>query len=313
MKKIFIFEFVSGGGFNKTTLPISLFCEGFAMLRACIEDFKSLDFEVEILLDDRISKLNEILLADSISIVKKNDNFIKIFKNTLINNKYTFIVAPEFQNTLYTLTKLVEDNDKKLLSVGSRFIQHFTSKYKTYKFFQSSYINTPKTALIPSDKKGLNINILRQRFGILRKPVILKPEDGVGAEYIFFIDNTEKLNEFIIQMKSNKYNYIERPFIIQEYVSGQDLSVSLIGGKINLHKDSFKPLPISINAQILKISGPSDQSQYFGGYTPIENVPTSHFNQLISALSQFNIQGFFGVDFINYTSETGGDNLSDIR
>lgn len=311
--KIFIFEFISGGGFNKETLPISLFCEGFAMLRACIEDFKSIDFEIETLLDDRISKLNEILVADTISIVKKNDDFIKIFKKILLNNDYAFIIAPEFQNILYNLTKLAEDNDKNLLSVGSNFIQQFTSKYQTYEFFQLMNLNTPKTYLIPSNNNGLNIKVLNNIFEKLRKPIILKPEDGVGAESIFLIDNVERLNAFIKQMNFNKESFIKRPFIIQEYVSGQDLSVSFIGRKLNLIENSYKPLPIFVNAQILKISGPSAQSQYFGGYTPIENVPTSHFHQLISALSQYKIEGYFGVDFINRTSETERNDLSFIE
>ncbi len=300
--KIFIFEFVSGGGFNKSTLPISLFCEGFAMLRACIEDFKSIDFEIETLLDDRISKLNGILVANTISFVKKNDDFIKIFKKILINNDYVFIIAPEFQNILYNLTKLVEDNEKNLLSVGSDFIQQFSSKYRTYEFFQSSKLNTPKTYLIPSNNNGLNIKVLNNIFEKLRKPIILKPEDGVGAESIFFIDNVEKLNEFIKQMNSNKESFIERPFIIQEYVSGQDLSVSFIGRKLNLTENSYKPLPICINAQILNISKSTEPSQYFGGYSPIVSVPMNYLNQLVSALSKFKVEGYFGVDFIKYTS-----------
>ncbi len=300
--KIFIFEFISGGGFNKGTLPISLFCEGFAMLRASIEDFKSLDFEIETLLDDRISKLNEILVADTISIVKKNDDFIKIFKKILLNNDFAFIVAPEFQNILYNLTKLAEENNKKLLSVGSSFIQQFTSKYKTYQFFQSLNLNTPKTQLIPSNNNGLNIKVLKNIFEILRRPIILKPEDGVGAESIFLIDNVERLNEFIKQMNSNKESFIERPFIIQEYVSGQDLSVSFIGRKLNLIENSYKPLPICINAQILNISKSTEPSQYFGGYSPIVSVPMNYLNQLVSALSKFKVEGYFGVDFIKCTS-----------
>ncbi len=39
--RIFIFEFVSGGGFNKIEIPISLFCEGYGMLRSIIMDFKT--------------------------------------------------------------------------------------------------------------------------------------------------------------------------------------------------------------------------------------------------------------------------------
>jgi len=45
-KRIFIFEFVTGGGFNRVNIPISLFCEGFGMLRSIIKDFKSLGFEI---------------------------------------------------------------------------------------------------------------------------------------------------------------------------------------------------------------------------------------------------------------------------
>ncbi len=300
--KIFIFEFISGGGFNKETLPISLFCEGFAMLRACIEDFMSIDFEIETLLDDRISKLNEILVADTISIVKENDDFIKIFKKILLNNDYAFIIAPEFQNILYNLTKLAEDNDKNLLSVGSNFIQQFTSKYQTYEFFQLMNLNTPKTYLIPSNNSGLNIKVLKNIFEKLRKPIILKPEDGVGAESIFFIDNVERLNAFIKQMNFNKESFIMRPFIIQEYVSGQDLSVSFIGRKLNSIENSFKPLPICINAQILNISKSNEPSQYFGGYSPIASVPMNYLNQLVSALSKFKVEGYFGVDFIKCTS-----------
>ena len=45
-KKIFIFEFISGGGFNKDDIPSSLFCEGFGMLRSIIADFKAIGFNI---------------------------------------------------------------------------------------------------------------------------------------------------------------------------------------------------------------------------------------------------------------------------
>ncbi len=312
-KKIFIFEFVSGGGFNKEDLPISLFCEGFAMLRACIEDFKSLDFEIETLLDERISKLKEILIADSISIVKQNDAFIKIFKKILLKNEHVFIIAPEFQNVLYDLTILAEDKDKKLLSIGSNFIQETASKFKTYEIFKTLSLNTPKTGLIPSDSNGLNIKILKQKFENFKKPIILKPEEGVGAESIFFIEDKDKLGEFIIQLNSAKENFIDRSYIIQEYVSGQDLSVSLIGRQSISQKVSNKPLSICINAQLLKLSGISEPSQYFGGYSPVENIPIKYLDHLVSNLSRYNIEGYFGVDFISRASETGGFDLTFIE
>ena len=72
--KIFIFEFVSGGGFNNTIIPTSLFCEGFGMLRSITADFKLLDFEIYTTLDYRISFLSKFIKADHILNVKKNEN-----------------------------------------------------------------------------------------------------------------------------------------------------------------------------------------------------------------------------------------------
>ena len=50
--RIFIFEFVSGGGFNQVDIPNSLFCEGYGMLKSIITDFKALNFEISTLLDN---------------------------------------------------------------------------------------------------------------------------------------------------------------------------------------------------------------------------------------------------------------------
>ena len=61
---IFIFEFVSGGGFSQIKIPTSLFCEGFGMLRSIIADFKALNFEIYTILDHRIFFLSNFLQAD---------------------------------------------------------------------------------------------------------------------------------------------------------------------------------------------------------------------------------------------------------
>ncbi|MHA1349843.1 MAG: hypothetical protein ACTSPZ_03280, partial [Promethearchaeota archaeon] len=66
---IFIFEFVSGGGFSHDEIPSSLFCEGYAMLRTIIEDFKNLGFHITTLLDSRIEFLSHYMKADVIKSV----------------------------------------------------------------------------------------------------------------------------------------------------------------------------------------------------------------------------------------------------
>lgn len=304
--KLFVFEFVAGGGLSKDELPISLFCEGFAMLRATIEDFKVLGFEIETLLDERILKLEEILVADKVSLVKKNDDYIKFFKKALLENDYVFIIAPESRNILFDLTKYAEDFKKKLLSVGSYFIEMGSSKFKTYKYFDFKRIKTPKTTLIAADSEGIDERILKSEYSNFEGLVIIKPEDGVGAELIYLIGNDEDLQKFIEIMNNDKEPFVDRPYVIQEYIPGEHFSVSLIGKKIGPDKDLYKPVPISVNAQLLKISGISEPTQYYGGFTPIDDFKTiTKIDSLVSALSYINIEGYFGVDFVRYPTNLG--------
>jgi len=115
---IFIFEYVSGGGFNKARIPISLFSEGFGMLRSIIIDFNFLDMEIYTLLDYRISSLATILSVEHLKIIGEKDNFIKIFSDLVKLCKYIFIIAPESDNILYNLTDFMgfEEAYLKLVS-----------------------------------------------------------------------------------------------------------------------------------------------------------------------------------------------------
>ena len=134
-ERIFIFEFVSGGGFNQVDIPASLFSEGYGMLRSIITDFKDLDFEIITLLDYRIQSFSNYLEADFITIVHKFDNYIEHYKRCLKNTNYCFIIAPEFSDNLYNLTKLALDNNNKILYVTKAEERDYHSDHYLYKYF----------------------------------------------------------------------------------------------------------------------------------------------------------------------------------
>ncbi len=73
-KTLFIFEYVSGGGFNQMEIPSSLFCEGYGMLKSLILDFKKLNFKISTLLEHRIFFLSSYLKADNIKETRVEDN-----------------------------------------------------------------------------------------------------------------------------------------------------------------------------------------------------------------------------------------------
>lgn len=296
--RIFIFEFVSGGGFNQVEIPSSLFCEGYGMLRSIIADFKAMDFEITTLLDDRIAFLSHYLEADSLQYIKADDNYICIFKESVKNCDYTFIVAPEFTNILYNLTKIVKEENKKLLSVGLEGIQLGSSKIKTYDYFRSNNVKTPKTYLIPL-KNGLDVEFIIQKFKKFNSPIVIKPLDGVGAESMFYFEEKNQIYNFFKGSVGNNID-LNRKFILQEFIEGEDLSVSLVGSPICAEQPHVTPLILSINYQDININNSNGDSEYFGGYTPVENY--EQIKNLLSEtfgkldLSMFN--SHFGVDFI---------------
>ncbi|MFX1260190.1 MAG: ATP-grasp domain-containing protein [Promethearchaeota archaeon] len=295
--KIFIFEFLSGGGFQ-VNIPYSLFCEAYGMLKSIITDFKEIDFEISTLLDHRISFLSSYLKADSIKIIKKEDNYLKEFKKLVKKCDFSFIIAPEFSNILYDLTKIVRDNKKKILSIGLEGIRLGSSKIKTYNFFKNNNIFTPQTYLIPIRNNSLDLDFIIRKFNQLNSSIIIKPEDGVGAESIYYFETQYQIKKFFHE--SNVNIDLKRNFILQEYVKGKDLSVSLIGfiNKLNAH-DSY-PLILSINSQDINFKNLKEDSEYLGGYTPIRNNEkiAEQLAEILQKLDLSMFNGYYGIDFL---------------
>lgn len=289
---IFVFEFISGGGFRQIPIPSSLFCEGFGMLRSIIADFKALDFEIHTMLDNRVFFLSEIIKADHVRKVEINDNYLRIFKNLVKTSTYVFIIAPESSKILYNLTKIVRNQKKIVLSTNLYGIKSGASKLKAYKFFRKRKIPTPITYKIPYKRKDLDVDFIIKKFRKLNNPIVIKPEDGVGAESIKYFENESQIIGFFDNAEYELDR--KRNYILQEFIEGKDLSISLIGG----YYSKFDPLILSINFQDVNIK--NIKSEYFGGYTPLENNEelTKHLFINIDQIKLLKIEGYFGIDFI---------------
>jgi len=303
-KRIFIFEFVSGGGFNKIEIPPPLFCEGFAMLRSLIADFRDLHFEIRTLIDKRILSLSQYLKASYIIPVGTNDSYIEKYKEQLTNCEYCFIIAPESSNILYFLTEIAHSMKKIILSINLEGIKLSSSKLNTYKFFKSFNILTPLTFSIPTKNNYLDLEFIIQNFDYINKPIIIKPDDGVGAELIYYFENKEQIVKFF--QDSKKKIDLARKYVLQEFVQGKDLSISLI--QTENFKDLNKPSTIilSVNTQLIDIKHNGSESQYIGGYTPAEHhlKIKEQLYPIIEKLDLTPFKGYFGIDFIKKTDGT---------
>ncbi|MHA1885314.1 MAG: ATP-grasp domain-containing protein [Promethearchaeota archaeon] len=289
---IFIFEFVSGGGFSRAEIPISLFCEGFGMLRSIIIDFKSLGFEISTLLDHRISHLSKYLPCDHMKNINSHETHLKKYKESVRDTKYSFIIAPEMSNILYNLTQIVKNYDKICLSSNLEGIKIGTSKLDSYNFLRHNKISTPKTFLIPLKRKTIDKDFIIQKFKSLQRPVVIKPEDGVGAESIFYFESIQQIEQFFQEHEQKSEG--ERRFILQEYIDGDDLSASIIV------PSTKTPILLSINSQNVSIKTPPFKSEYLGGYSPFENYEEikKHFLHSLEKINFTRFRGYFGLDFI---------------
>ena len=296
--KLFVFEYVSGGGFNQIDIPTSLFCEGFGMLKSIITDFKRLDFEISTILDYRIFFLSKYLQADIIKTIDSKENFLRKFKTLVKNSKYVFIIAPESSNILYNLSKIVRNHKKILLSTNLEGIKIGTSKINTYDFFKVNKIVTPKTYLIPYKKNNLDIDFIIQKFYKLKTPIVIKPEDGVGAESIYYFETENQIRTYFQEYMDALD--IKRNYIIQQYIEGCDLSASLIGTQFSMNSSIKTPIILSINSQVVNLKNSKHESEYFGGHTPIKDAQDICINlkNYIKFPKFSKFTGYFGIDFI---------------
>ena len=295
---IFIFEFISGGGFNQAEILSSLFCEGYAMLRTTIEDFKDLGFHITTLLDSRIAFLSHYIKADVVKSVELGEDYFKKYIDCVRDSEYCFIIAPEFSNLLYNLTKIVKQYKKKLLSIDLNGVALGASKLETYKFFIANEINTPKSYFIPFKGKFLDLEFILQKFNQLNSSIVIKPDDGVGAESIFYFENKDDIFHFF--ESSNKIFDTNRKYLIQEYIEGEPMSVSIINDQPDEKTKENKPKILSINVQNLQITDNTKDSTYLGGFTPVDQFEQlkTKLEDILKCVDLSAFKGYFGIDFV---------------
>jgi len=297
-QKIFIFEFVSGGGYNQVDIPLSLFCEGYAMLRTTIEDFKKLGFQIITLLDKRISHLARYLKTDMVKFVKPEDDYLKIYTKCVKKSPFCFIIAPEFSKHLYNLTKIAKNLNKKILSIDLSGVWLGTSKLETYKYFIANKVNTPKSYKIPLKGGKMDVDFILQKFEQFDCSLIMKPEDGAGSELIYHFTTKDQILQLFERAKTNLD--IARSYIVQEFIDGDDLSISIINRTTSEKINTMDQIILSINAQNVQNIDSNKDSLYLGGFTPVENykVLKKKFEKILKSMDLTSFQGYFGIDFI---------------
>ncbi|MCW3995719.1 MAG: ATP-grasp domain-containing protein [Candidatus Bathyarchaeota archaeon] len=285
--KITVYEHVSGGGYAQQPIPQNIICEGFAMLRSVVADFKAAGNEVTVLLDGRLSKLNpplDAVYTVPIHYVQEIPRFLKSIAKV---NDALYIIAPETGGILKSLVGLAEQTGKISLNSTSDAIDKVADKVKPYETLPK-FVSIPKTQI-------LNLNddvdaIKKAIKNTLGYPVVLKPADGTSCSGLSLVTEEAHVLEALAKIKA--VTKTER-FIAQEYINGQAASVSLLCA-------GSRAVAVSLNKQNIKLSTPNADSAYEGGEMPFDHwLKQETFHAAVKVAEAFpGLRGYVGVDFV---------------
>ncbi|CCE24113.1 ATP-grasp domain-containing protein [Methylotuvimicrobium alcaliphilum] len=209
--KILVFEYVTGGGFNRERIPDTLATEGLLMLKALLQDLSEIaDIKLIVMLDTRFAdSISEYAGAIEIVPIDAHQSVLETFQKQVVRCDAVWSVAPEINNILFDLTRMIERLGKRLLSSSSEAVAITSNKLETFRYLTQHRIET-----VPSEP------FIPHRFQPIGRQVI-KPVDGMGCERTFRVDNAEDWALVRPQLG-------EEPYIVQPYIDGTPASLSCL-------------------------------------------------------------------------------------
>jgi len=276
--RIFVSEYVCGGGWPESAIAGSLAVEGRAMLCAVVEDLSRISgIKVEATWDRRLGP-SPLRGARVVPISSREDER-REFERLARECDATLVIAPEFNRILIERCRIVEDCSGRLLGPGSRAVELCTDKLRMAGHLRDAGIRT-----IPTH--ALDCVGTKPAFAF---PIVIKPRDGAGSQQTYRIDNPA---DFLPRSVSLREAVGELNFIVQPWISGRPVSAALLfsqsGGEVEI-------LPVA--DQILSDDG---QFSYRGGNVPAAGVDQARVQSVALAACRTvpRLRGYVGVDLI---------------
>jgi tyramine---L-glutamate ligase len=274
MTRIFIVEYVAGGGLAGRPLPPSLLAEGAAMLHAAVADFSALGAGDVITLRD--GRLDAPLLASTVHEVEPG-RFDLVFDDGLASCAAALVIAPETGGVLATLTERVEKAGVLNLGSSSAGVRVAGDKLATIVRLAGAGVTVPPTRAVAKATEA----------EVLGFPLVLKPRDGAGAVGLHLVRRPAELNAGWAEASAEAMG---AGVLAQPYVAGDHVSVSLLCTSTGIHA-------LSLNSQEI-IEG--ERFEYRGGVVPLEHRDQARALAAATAAAQAipGLRGYVGVDLV---------------
>ncbi|MFA6179570.1 MAG: ATP-grasp domain-containing protein [Candidatus Methylopumilus sp.] len=207
--KIFVCEFITGGGLYRESIPASLAQEGMMMRDALLSDLSTLaDVELTSTYDMRITPP---LRANQAIPVQVQDDVWQVWAECIAQADAVWLIAPETGGLLTRLTVLVNHYNKLLLGCTLAAVEIASSKSLT-----SQALTRAGVATIPVYHF---VDWLREAPQATNGWVA-KMNDGAGCEDSGYFDKADTMVEWMQTRQSSH--------VIQAYQRGTPASISML-------------------------------------------------------------------------------------
>ena len=281
---ILVFEYFTASG-EKDKCIIS---EAEALIFALLKDLSDIDVDLV------INKSYENVVKDyeNVNPILIDCDVIDWLEDNAANFNKAIFIAAENNNNLYNITKILEENNVKTYTSSAEACLKSSDKYETYEALPND-VPQPRSFRFKIDPKGYwkrAIENLHEKWQaedpLTPLKLIIKPLVGVDCEDIVIIEDIKDLSYDLEQIFPPGSR-----IIVQEYIEGTDISVSLIS-------DGKKAIPISLNQQFVELK--NNKGTYEGGKLPYESkYEQEAFEIATKAVEAIDgIKGFVGVDLL---------------
>jgi predicted ATP-grasp superfamily ATP-dependent carboligase len=287
MKKILIVDYITGGGFAEEDLPLDRLAEGYAILRASIEQFAQLGYKITTLIDQRLMQHIRISPIHDFKSISTHEEFLTGIRSFADQVDYTLTLAPETKGILKDLASIIKGSRSVYLGSKPESIELAADKLNTMNLAKELGMNVPATF---SPNCNDPLEKIAEEVDILGFPLIVKPIDGIGCQGLTKVTRLDNLSYGL--QAAHAVSGMDN-CIVQEFIEGTPISTSLLANGENVY-------PLSINHQNLRMDSARKIGHYVGGAVPFE-VPKYKDEILhtsVELVKHMNLRGFVGVDLI---------------
>lgn len=205
--RIFVCEYITGGGLYREPLPESLTREGLLMRDALLRDLAELD-DVEVLttFDTRLA----IPQAGQTLAIASNEDVWRVWSECIAQSDAVWLIAPETDGILLHLTELAVSQAKPLIGCTAEAVRLASSKRATCLALQAAgvaVVPTYGSEEWPQDEAA-------------QHGWVAKPDGGAGCEDSAFFDHAYTMRDWLGTRTATH--------VVQPYMRGQPASLSVL-------------------------------------------------------------------------------------